>query len=82
MRKRTVGATQAKYALLNEDQAVFALTLSRNTPQVVQLKLDLTRAFRDARHQTKAKVEPQSFFSNTRIQRFIVGWVERNPPLL
>jgi len=38
-----------KYALLNEDQAVFALTLSRNTPEVVQLKLDLTVAFKNAR---------------------------------
>ena len=39
-----------KYVLLNEDQTVFALTLSRNTPEVVQLKLDLTVAFRNARH--------------------------------
>ena len=31
-----------KYALLNEDQTIFILTLSCNTPQVVQLKLDLT----------------------------------------
>jgi len=37
--------------LLNEDQAVFALTLSRNTPEVVQLKLDLTIAFKQAREQ-------------------------------
>lgn len=48
-RKRNIGATQIKYALLNEDQTIFALTLSRNTPQVVQLKLDLTVAFKNAR---------------------------------
>ena len=38
-----------KYVFLNEDQTVFALTLSRNTPQVVKLKLDLTIAFKKAR---------------------------------
>ncbi|UJX41098.1 Rha family transcriptional regulator [Desulfovibrio sp. JY] len=35
-----------KYAYLNEDQAVFLLTLTRNTPEVVALKLDLTKAFK------------------------------------
>ena len=29
--------------MLNEDQAIFAATLSRNTPQVVDFKLKLTR---------------------------------------
>ena len=48
-RKRKVGGTSVKYALLNEDQCVFLLTLSRNTEQVVQLKLDLTVAFKNAR---------------------------------
>lgn len=34
-----------KLTLLNEDQAVFLLTLSRNTPKVVLLKKGLTRTF-------------------------------------
>ncbi len=36
---------QERHALLNEDQAIFVLTLSRNTKQVVEFKLALTKAF-------------------------------------
>lgn len=50
-RKRQIGATQIKYALLNEDQAIFVLSLSRNTEQVVDLKLDLTITFKKLREQ-------------------------------
>jgi phage regulator Rha-like protein len=38
-----------KFAFLNEDQAIFLLTLTRNTPKVVTLKLALTKAFKQAR---------------------------------
>lgn len=38
-----------KYALLNEDQAYFLLTLSRNSDAVVAAKLALVKAFRQAR---------------------------------
>jgi len=38
-----------RFALLNEDQAFFVLTLSRNTPTVVDLKLKLIQAFGEAR---------------------------------
>lgn len=38
-----------RFAFLNEDQAVFLLTLTRNTPKVVALKLALTKAFKQAR---------------------------------
>lgn len=38
-----------RYALLNEDQAILLLSLSRNTPRVVDLKLALVMAFRDTR---------------------------------
>ena len=38
-----------KYALLTEDQAIFLLSLSRNTPHVVQLKIKLVKAFSEAR---------------------------------
>lgn len=40
-----VGQPQ-KYALLNEDQSVFVLTLSRNSDQVIRLKKELTKLFR------------------------------------
>ena len=39
------------FSLLNEDQAIFALTLSRNTPRVVKCKLDLVVAFKKAREE-------------------------------
>jgi phage regulator Rha-like protein len=38
-----------KYALLTEDQATFVMTLSRNTPEVVQCKIDLVLAFSKAK---------------------------------
>ena len=38
-----------RFALLNEDQAFFLLSLSRNTNHVVDLKAKLIVAFRDAR---------------------------------
>lgn len=38
-----------RFALLNEDQTYFLLTLSRNTPHVVALKLALVKAFRENR---------------------------------
>ena len=38
-----------KYAMLNEDQFVFSITLSRNTPRVVQAKKAVVLAFGQAR---------------------------------
>ena len=44
-----------KYALLNEDQSYFLLTLSRNSEAVVAAKLALVKAFREARaHMARA----------------------------
>lgn len=40
-----------KFALLNEDQCYFLLTLMRNNDRVVKAKLELVKAFRDARTQ-------------------------------
>lgn len=43
------GAGQAtEYAILNEDQATFLITLFRNTPTVLKFKLNLVKAFRAA----------------------------------
>jgi len=48
----------AKYALINEDQAIFLATLSRNTRQVVDFKLKLTKAFALARQQLQTAPSP------------------------
>lgn len=38
-----------KFVYLTEDQATFLMTLSRNTPEVVQCKIDLVKAFSAAK---------------------------------
>lgn len=43
------GKSLIRYALLSEDQCYFLLTLMRNNEKVVALKLNLVKAFRDAR---------------------------------
>ncbi|MDL4860803.1 P63C domain-containing protein [Halomonas elongata] len=47
--KGSLGGRPERYALLNEDQSYFLLSLSRNTETVVDLKADLVAAFRRAR---------------------------------
>lgn len=42
---------QVRFALLNEDQCYFLLTLMRNNNHIVSAKLKLVKAFRDARAQ-------------------------------
>ena len=44
------GVKHLKFALLNEDQSYFLLSLSRNSEIVVDLKADLVMAFREARN--------------------------------
>lgn len=34
-----------RFAYLTEDQATFVMTLSRNSPEVVQAKLELVKSF-------------------------------------
>ena len=55
------GGGDVVYALLNEDQAYFLLTLSRNSPLVAKAKLSLVKAFKSARetleHSTLARLE-------------------------
>lgn len=43
------GGNPERFALLNEDQAFFLLSLSRNSTQVVDLKVKLIQAFSEAR---------------------------------
>lgn len=44
-----------RFALLTEDQATFLMTLSRNTPQVVQCKVKLVKGFSEAKSLLKKK---------------------------
>ncbi|OAD22122.1 hypothetical protein THIOM_002090 [Candidatus Thiomargarita nelsonii] len=60
------GIKHNKYALLDEDQTIFALTLSRNTPEVVQLKLELTTAFKNAR---TIRTGEDKMFEHARVNR-------------
>lgn len=46
----TAGGRPERFALLNEDQCYFLLSLSRNTDRVVELKSSLIMAFREARY--------------------------------
>lgn len=43
------GGRPEEYALLNEDQCYLLLTYSRNTPRTRALKINLVKAFREAR---------------------------------
>lgn len=45
---------ETKYALLTEDQSIFILTLSRNTPKVIQCKIGLVKAFSHKKSQLNA----------------------------
>ncbi len=56
-RKRDVGATTLKFCYLNENQAIFIGTLSRNTKKVVAFKSKLVQSFAYVRK----TVQEQSF---------------------
>jgi phage regulator Rha-like protein len=45
----SLGGRPEKFVLLTEEQATFFMTLSRNTPEVVVLKVRLVKAFFDAK---------------------------------
>lgn len=45
------GGGDIRFALLNEDQCYFLLSLSRNNDVVVALKVELIMAFREARYE-------------------------------
>lgn len=54
-KRESGGGVQEKYALLNEDQAYFLLTLSRNTSKVVDLKRRLVREFGKLRKKQESR---------------------------
>ena len=51
------GGNAARFALLNEDQSLFLLTLSRNTDRTVDLKAKLVKAFGEARRAAETGTE-------------------------
>lgn len=51
------GGRPERFALLNEDQAYFLLSLSRNSERVVNLKAKLVLAFREARRAAELHAE-------------------------
>ena len=52
--KGSKGGRPQNYALLTEDHSIFLITLSRNTPEVVQCKIDLVIAFSAAKKLLKS----------------------------
>lgn len=57
----SVGARNlTKFAFLNEDQATLIMTMSRNTAQVVQLKIDLVSAFKKAKQIVSTVIPAQN----------------------
>jgi phage regulator Rha-like protein len=61
------GTQQVKVAFLTEEQATAIMTLSRNTPQVVELKMTLVKAFveaKKARTPEQMLVQPQAVAGN------------------
>ena len=67
------GGEPPQYVLLTEDQATFYMTLSRNTPEVVQCKLELVKAFSKAKEiirQIQVETPPSTLLhTNVYIQR-------------
>lgn len=71
----------ARYALLNEDQASFLMTLSRNTPEVVQCKIDLVKAFSKAKELLKQRHEKADKQLSYLYQRLQLALSDSNLPL-
>jgi len=63
------GGTPPQYVLLTEEQATFFMTLSRNTPEVVQLKAELVKKFFEARELLKRRGATQPLYTTVYIQR-------------
>lgn len=70
------GGKSERYALLNEDQCFFALSLSRNTARVVALKSKLVTAFASARReaaQRQTEYLPEYHHLHDRIKELASG---------
>jgi phage regulator Rha-like protein len=58
-----------RFVLLSEEQATFYMTLSRNTPEVIELKIKLVKAFSDAKRLLLGLGVPQPQTTTVYIQR-------------
>lgn len=63
------GGRPEKYCLLTEEQATFYMTLSRNTPEVIELKVKLVKAFSEAKRLLSGLGVPQQQTTTVYIQR-------------
>lgn len=63
------GGNPQKYIMLNEDQSIFAATLSRNSKEVVAFKLKLTKAFSSARELLTEVTTSKGFTNKLLIDR-------------
>ncbi len=63
---------QLKYCLLNEAQALFVMTLSRNTDQAVDCKIELVQALSKAKAALKTLIQPTENLA-------IKAWVLNHP---
>ena len=68
--KGSKGGRPERYVYLTEDQATFLMTISRNTPEVVQCKIKLVTAFSRAKELLRREQEVRS-------QRSVPYWYQR-----
>lgn len=66
-----------RFALLNEGQAFFMLTLSRNTPRIVALKAGLVHAFSQARR--AAQIHQQDYLPTYHQTHHALAGLEADP---
>ncbi|HEY9598313.1 MAG TPA: Rha family transcriptional regulator [Cyanophyceae cyanobacterium] len=73
-----------RYALLNEEQATFVMTLSRNTETVIQCKIELVQAFSIAKQLLLQSWQQRRLESKTTRHSFtdtIEDYISRHPEL-
>jgi phage regulator Rha-like protein len=58
-----------QYVFLTEEQATFLMTLTRNTPEVVQLKRELVQKFFEARELLRRRGATEPLYTTVYIQR-------------
>lgn len=57
----SAGGRPEVFCWLTEDQAIFVMTLSRNTDCVVECKANLVHSFSEAKRQLEAQKQPQTY---------------------
>jgi len=65
-----------KFVFLTEDQATFVMTLSRNTPEVVECKIALVKAFSEAKRQLQTPALVPQFSRLDRLEMEIQEGIE------